>query len=152
MEVCDAENVRHTYLNILDVATKFSAFVRVDSKDSGVVADAFLESWVNWAGVADHIIHDQGGEFFKHFGHMLRKLGITSTVTATEAPWQHGMVERHGQVPAEVLFVMVDQCQLTGATGMRMGGIFAAASKNRRTDRAGHSARGRVFGTAERFP
>ncbi len=53
---------------------------------------------------------------------------------------------------AEVFSVMVDQCQLTGATDMRMGGVFAAASKNRRTDRTGHSDRGHVSGTTERFP
>jgi hypothetical protein len=105
-----------------------------------------------WAGVPDHIVHDQGGGFFKHFGFMLRELSITTTITATEAPWQHGVVERHGQVLAEVMSVIVDQCQLTGATDMRMDGIFAVASKNRRTDRTGHSARGRVFGTTERFP
>ena len=62
------------------------------------------------------------------------------------------MVERHGQVLAEVLSMMVDQCQLSGAVDMKMGGIFAATAKNRRPDRTGFSARNRVFGTTERVP
>ncbi len=124
MEACDADKVSHAYLNTLDVATKFSTFIRVDSKDSGEVASLLLESWITWAGAPDHIIHDQGREFFRHFGHTPQKKGIASTIAATKAPWQRGMVERHGQALAEVLSVMVDQCQLTGPVDMRMGGMY----------------------------
>ena len=35
---------------------------------------------------------------------------------------------------------------------MEVGGFMAGAAKNRRPDRSGHSARGRVFGMEERFP
>jgi len=47
---------------------------------------------------------------------------------------------------------LVQQCQLEGERDMRLGCIFAAAAKNRRPDRSGHSARSRVFGQEERLP
>ena len=102
-EVHDANGERHVFLNILDVATRYSIFVRVDSKSSQEIAESFVQIWTQWAGVPEQIIHDQGGEFFRHFGEMLKKLGIGCHITATEAPWQNGMVERHGQVLAEIL-------------------------------------------------
>ena len=82
----------------------------------------------------------------------MRKLGVEPHVTATEAPWQNGLVERHGQVLAEIVSVMVDQCQLTGDADMRLAANVAAGAKNRRPDTTGHSARERVFGVRERFP
>jgi hypothetical protein len=88
----NADHVRRTCVDILDVATKFSTFIRADSKDSGELANALLESWINLVGVPDHIIDDQAGEFFKHFGRVLKKMSIASTITATQAPWQRGMV------------------------------------------------------------
>jgi hypothetical protein len=151
-ECLDVDGTRHTYLNVLDVATRYSVFLLVPTKSSDVVAQTFMDGWVAWAGIPQQIVHDQGGEFFKHFAEMLRKLGIEPHITSTESPWQNGLVERHGQVLAEVVSVMVDQCQLKGPADMHLAGIFAATAKNRRPDRTGHSARTRVFGTAERFP
>ena len=107
-EVQDANGERHTFLNILDVATRYSMFLHVEDKSSQVVADAFVHDWVSWAGTPAQIIHDQGGEFFfRKSSVLLKRLGTVAHVTATEAPWQNGMVERHGQVLAEILSVMV---------------------------------------------
>ena len=83
---------------------------------------------------------------------MLKKLGISPRITATEAPWQNGLVERHGQVLAEIVRVTIEQSQLAGAEDMRLAGVMAGTAKNRRPDRTGHSARTRVFGVADRFP
>ena len=129
-EVMDVEGERHIFLSILDVATRYSVFARVASKDSSVVAEEFQERWVRPYGHPGRVIHDQGGEFFKHFKDMLRKQGITPYVTATEAPWQNGMVERHGQVLGEIVSRMVDTSQLSGTKGMNMAGVFSATVKD----------------------
>ena len=85
-EVLDADGVAHTFLNILDIATRYSRLVRVPTKQSQIVAEAFMEHWVGPFGSAGQIIHDQNGKFFKHFKKMLRKLGIQPHVPATEPP------------------------------------------------------------------
>ena len=151
-EVLDADGTAHTYLNILDIATRFSCLVRVESKASQVVAQAFVDYWISWAGIPEKVIHDQGGEFIRYVANMLQAFGANPTVIATEAPWQNGLVERHGQVLGEIMSVMVDQLQLRGDELMATAGHFAGSAKNRRPDRTGHSARARVFGCAERLP
>ena len=150
-EGCDIVGERFLYLNILDVATRFSVFVLLSGKSSREVAEAFQTAW-SWAGPPVQILHDQGTEFAKDFTALARRLGADTRVTPTEAPWQNSMVERHGAVLGEVLAALVQQCQLEGERDMRLGGVFAAAAKNRRPDRSGHSARSRVFGQEERFP
>ena len=107
-EVKDAEGEAHTFLNILDVATRYSVFVRVWSKDSQEVADTFCKAWVGPFGPPEQIIHDQGGELFRHFRELLMKLGVSINVTATESPWQNGLCERHGQVLGEIVSITVE--------------------------------------------
>ena len=151
-EVHDVAGERHTYLNALDVATRFSVLVRLDGKSSAEAAQRFLDYWVSWAGPPVTILHDQGGEFFKHFQTMASRMGAETRVIATEAPWQNGLVEKHGAVLGEIMTALVDKCQLEGPEDMALAAHFAAAAKNRRPDRTGHSARTRVFGVEEKFP
>ena len=151
-EVRDSEGQRHVYLNILDIATRYSCLVRLETKQSYEVSQAFIDYWISWAGCPESVLMDQGGEFEGEFQAVLTRFGIGPRVIATEAPWQNGMVERHGGVLGEILSLMVDQCQLRGPEDMAAGGHMAASSKNRRPDRTGHSARARVFGTTERMP
>ena len=117
----------------------------LSGKSSQEVAEAFQTAWVSWAGPPVQILHDQGTEFAKDFTALARRLGAETRVTPTEAPWQNIMVERHGAVLGEVLAALVQQYQLEGERDMRLGGTFAAAAKNRRPDRSGHSARSPVF-------
>jgi hypothetical protein len=62
-EVQDVDGTRHTFLNVLDVATRYSSFILVPSKSSSIVAEAFMEGWIRAFGTPDMVIHDQGGEF-----------------------------------------------------------------------------------------
>ena len=63
---------------------------------------------------------DQGGGFEGEFSTLLERKGITQGVVATEAPWQNGIVERHGGVLGEVMAAMIDQLQLRGDQDMSM--------------------------------
>ena len=151
-EVKDANGTKFMFLNVLDIATRKSGFLLVPDKSSRVVAQKFTDMWCAWAGVPTFLIHDQGGEFFKHFQTQCRAFGIQTHPTATESPWQNALVERHGAVLGTITEIMVERLQLVGEDQMRMAGHFAAMAKDRRPDKYGHSARSRVFGTEERFP
>ena len=79
------------------------------------------------------------------------RIGIAPKVSAGEAHWQNGMVERHGGVCKEILEATVEECQLRGAEEMAEGALWAHSSKNRGVGKTGYSARTRVFGRQERF-
>ena len=151
-ELIDIRMERHLFIVILDVATRFCCFVWLPDKAAQTAVDAFQTHWMAWAGAPMQILHDQGREFAGAFTAAAGRFGCETRVTPTEAPWQNGMVERHAGILGEILTATVQQCQLEGGRDMRLGGFFAAAAKNRRPDRTGHSSRSRVFGQEERFP
>ena len=50
---------------------------------------------------------------------MLSDLGIKYRLVPVEAPWQHGMVERHGQVLADIIHASVTEVEVVGEKDMR---------------------------------
>ena len=58
-------------------------------------------------------------------------------MTAVEAPWQHGMVERHGGVLGEIIHVTTTETKARGLEDMTRVVTFAAMAKNRRPGRSG---------------
>ena len=116
----DINGARHTYLNVLDLATRYSLFVRVEGKSSLTVSATFLESWISWAGPPSLVVTDQGGEFAKHFEGMAQRVGAAMRVIPAEAPWQNAMAERHGTVLGEIMTAMVDACHTEGDREMAM--------------------------------
>ena len=81
----------YTFLNILDVATRFSLMVLLDNKAAATVVAAFELHWVSWAGVPSSLAHDQGREFEGEYGEMLERLEAATVVTPTAAAWQNGL-------------------------------------------------------------
>ena len=97
------------------------------------------------------MVADQGKESFGVFSELMRQLGTRFNFIALEAPWQNGMVERHGGVLGDIITVTVMETGAIGFNQMKDVAIHASMSKNRRPGRAGFSPRTCVFGTDERL-
>ena len=94
---------------------------------------------------------DKGTEYYTDFQEMLSDLGIKYRLVPVEAPWQHGMVERHGQVISDIINAVVSECNVHGTKDMEDVCLHACMSKNRRPGRTGYSPRTLVFGVDERL-
>ena len=79
----------------------------IPDKTPETCAEAFKAVWLTWNQPPDKIVTDKGSEYYAEFVEMLTNLGIRQRMVPTEAPWQHGMVERHGKVLADVKRVAV---------------------------------------------
>ena len=82
---------------------------------------------------------------------MASNLGIKYKVIPTEAPWQLGMVERHGGVLADIANATIAESGTKGAQQMSDVLLIASAAKNRRPGRTGYSPRAFVFGSDDRL-
>ena len=60
------------------------------------VSKVIFKEWFAHYGVPYEIVVDQGGEFSGYFNTLLEQYGIDSRAVGANAPWQHGVVERHG--------------------------------------------------------
>ena len=105
--VKDSKGSPYYLLNILDLATAFSISCVVSDKRPETIAEAFKYYWINWARVPDKIVADKGTEYYTDFQDMFCDLGIKSRLVPVEAPWQHGMVERHGQVLVDLSLIHI---------------------------------------------
>eukprot|EP00971_Amphidinium_carterae_P178240 3535643-Amphidinium_carterae.1 len=147
----DADSEEHVFLNCLDVATRYSMFVRVKDKRALTIAGKFESAWMVWAGPPELILHDLGTEFSGAFEECMSRCGTHLKAAPLEAPWIVGLAERHGGVLGEILRITVETMHLSGVSDMKSGARFSAMAKNRRVTSSGFSARARVFGQDERL-
>ena len=54
--------------------------------------------WINWTSPMNHLISDMGGELEGELGEFFEAHGTRQYCTASEAPWQNGLVERNGGI------------------------------------------------------
>ena len=94
---------------------------------------------------------DQGKESFGVFSELMRQLGTHFNLIAFEAPWQNGMVERHGGVLGDIITVTVMETGAVGFDMMKDVCIHSAMAKNRRPGKTGYPRRTLVFGVDERL-
>ena len=149
--VKDSKGDIYYILNILDLATAFNVCCVVPDKTPKSIADAFKHYWMNWAGNPEKVVADKGTEYYTDFQHMLSDLGIAYRLVPVEAPWQHGMVERHGQVLADIVNIVVSDLGVAGWQQMQDLCLHVCMVKNRRPGRTGYSPRTLIFGVDERL-
>ncbi len=88
-----------------------------------------------WAGTPDKVVADKGTEYFTDFQAMLSDLGIMYRLVPVEAHWQHGLVERHGSVLADVIQAVIIATDVQGTKQMQDVALHASMVKNRRPGR-----------------
>ena len=149
--VKDASGETYYLLNILDLATAFNVSCVVANKRPSTIAEAFKQNWMSWAMTPEKVVADKGTEYFTDFQAMLTDLGIAYRLVPVESPWQHGMVERHGQVLAEIIQAIATEKLVSGMQQMKDVALHTCMAKNRRPGRTGYSPRTLVFGVDERL-
>ena len=149
--VKDSKGDMYYLLNILDLATAFNVCCIIQDKTPKTVRDAFKQYWLTWAGTPEKVVADKGTEYYTDFQCMLSDLGIGYRLVPVEAPWQHGMVERHGSVLADIINVTVAEHGVVGYQQMQDVALHTSMVKNRRPGRTGYSPRTLIFGLDERL-
>ena len=80
------------FLNKVDLATRFNICFPVPSKGPDDVLSALEIVWISWAGSTNHLVSDMGGEFEGELGEFMEAHGIRQYFTASEDPWQTGLL------------------------------------------------------------
>ena len=96
------------------------------------VLSEFEMVWINWAGPMSHLISDMGGEFEGELGKFMEAHGIRQYFTASEAPWQNGLVERNGGIWKAVARKTIKDVGARGFVEMRRFASMVNWAKNAR--------------------
>ena len=95
--LADSDEQVFEFLNI-NLATKFNICFPVPSKRPDDVLSVLEMVWISWASPMSHLISDMGDEFEGELGAFTEAHSNRKNFTASEAPWQSGLVERNGGI------------------------------------------------------
>ena len=137
------------FLHMIDTATRYSAGCLTNTKDKNVIVSKVMQTWVRYFGSPKKFLFDNGGEFsnetMKELG---EKLGVEIAVTAAEAPFSNGTVERHNAIIWEGMkkTIAETKCDPEIALG------WSISAKNSLQNQGGYSPNQLVFGYNPNFP
>ena len=137
------------FLNIVDLVTRFHISFPVPAKRPDDVLPVLEMVWINWAGPMSHLISDMGGEFEGELGEITEAHGIRQYLTASEAPWQNGHVERIWKAAARKT---IKDAGARGFVEMRRLAAMVNRAKNARINSSGYSPAQRVIGQGYELP
>ena len=98
-------------LHMVDMFSRFTISVFIDSKKPSVIIDKIMTHWVGAAfGVMEAILTDNGGEFSnEELREVASILNVQVCTTAAYSPFQNGLCERIHAVTDNMLLKLCDQ-------------------------------------------
>ena len=133
----------HTFLVIVDVATRFCNATVVSNKLPSTIITGFFVCWIALFGAPQKVLIDNGGEFNNDD---LRDLGdcfnIKILSTAAQAPFSNGICERLNGI----LGSMVSKISADAQCGIRTALAWAVSARNAFDNNFGYSPNQLVFG------
>eukprot|EP00969_Alexandrium_andersonii_P135368 5987784-Alexandrium_andersonii.AAC.1 len=110
----DINEKKYTALSAVCEGTTYQVVALLEDTSSAAIRDALARSWVNWAGPPDAVHVDMGGGFMKDFADAVQAWGSRCSLVAGQAPWQHGVAERHGGWWKEIWKKLVEEANVDG--------------------------------------
>ena len=147
-------NQKVACVNLVDYATSLQVVVPLGRKETGeLLLTALRDRWVSWAGPPCTLVLDPArpnvGEVLSEF---CNNQGINVEQTATEAHWQLGKVERHGQWFQQILNRVLDDIKPTTEEEWKNCVVQTQSAKNSLLAEAGASPFQLVYGRNPRVP
>ena len=146
LHLYDLEGNKLTVLSILDLASGYHLVARPTGQRSDQLVEAFLTTWVSWAGPPQNVTVDQERGFMHHFTERLEEIGSTLAYTAGQAHWKQGAVERQGKWFRHI-WEKVIQHRVVEAQDLDYALAEVAAAKDRLRRVHGFSPAQWIFGT-----
>ena len=129
-------------LHLIDVLTRFSASVVLNSKKSREIIDVIFNHWISIFGFPGTILSDNGEFASDEFRAMSEAFNIRVVTRAAESPWANGLCERYNAVIGE----MVDKILEEVDCSMSVAVAWATSAKNSLQNIHGFSPAQLVFG------
>ncbi|CAE8585764.1 unnamed protein product [Polarella glacialis] len=143
-----------TFLNILDMASRYQVVVPVASKEPKVVFSAFLRAWLIPLGIPQLVLSDRGGEFNREFSEQLELMGSRVVTTAALSPTQNAPCERAGGFFKLHGRAVIDELTLSFDDDVQVEWLCACLNwaRNSRVNETGFSPSQWVLGAGIRLP
>ena len=151
--VRDQTKQQHMFLNQLDDATTYQCLSLLHSRSEQEVTHCLVHGWFKYFGFPDEMLLDAEGAMKGwHFEELCAQAGIRVRHVPSEAHYQLGKAERHGQAAKWIMKRLINQYAVINAEEMQVVANLASFSKNTLARRAGASPCQWVFGRTPKIP
>ena len=137
-------------LYLIDAFTRYQVATVINRKTPDQVINAIFEKWIQYFGLPDKVLSDNGGEFSNaEMQEVANRTNLKLFTTGAHSPWQNGLCEKnHAHTDNILQSVLKDYPQLSLKSAL----TWACTAKNSLTTIHGYSPFQLVFGRNIRLP
>ena len=147
----DSVGKGYWFMSVLDRATMYHQVSWIGDHSPETFARVMINQWIKWAGSPGEISIDMERGFgSQDFADQMGEAGCVVVPIAGQAHWQHGKIERHGQIVKEMMQKVIAQCQAKGILEMSWVAIEVSNAKNMLVREHGFSPNQLLFGKEPR--
>ena len=115
--------------------------------------EAIIQSWFSWAGSPNEMLVDAATELnAEQFSQFMQQCNVKCTTISTDAHWQNGKAERHGQILSNMLDKYDLEHPIKDAHDLQMALAHCTQAKNALSIREGFAPEVLVLGKQTRLP
>ena len=142
----------HCY-HIVDHSTSFQVAKYAPNRSVEHAIDMMIQSWFSWAGSPNELLVDAATELnAEDFAQFMQQCNVKCTTISTDAHWQNGKAERHGQILADMLSKYDLEHPIKDSHDMQTALAHCTQAKNALSIRKGFAPEVLVLGKQTRLP
>ena len=149
----NSQGTSYHFYHLVDHSTSFQVARYAPNRSVENAIDAIIQSWFSWAGSPNEMLIDAATELnAEQFSVFMQQCNVKCTTISTDAHWQNGKAERHGQILADMLSKYDLEHPIGDAHDLQVALAHCTQAKNALSIRRGFAPEVLVLGKQTRLP
>ena len=141
------------FYHIVDSSTNFQVARYAPNRSVEHAIDCLTQAWFAWAGSPNELIVDAATELnAEAFARFMQQNNIKCSTISTNAHWQNGKAERHGEILGQMLSKFDVEQPIKSAVDLQQALAHCSQAKNALSIRKGYAPEVLVLGKHTRLP
>lgn len=141
------------FYHIIDSSTNFQVARYAPNRSVEHAIDVITQGWLAWAGSPNELIVDAATELnAEAFANFMQQNNIKCSTIRTNAHWQNGKAERHGEILGQMLSKFDLEQPIGSAVELQQALAHCTQAKNALSIRKGYAPEVLVLGKHTRLP
>ena len=141
------------FYHVIDYSTNFHVAKYAPNRSVENAISCLQQAWFSWAGSPNELTIDAASELnAEAFSRFAQQNNIKCTTISTEAHWQNGRAERHGDILGNMLTKCEVENPITTGSDFEQMLVHCTQAKNTLSIRKGYPPEVLVLGKSTRLP
>ncbi len=147
------QGTNYHFYHIVDHSTSFQVAKYAPNRTVEHAIESIVQSWFSWAGSPNEMVVDAATELnAESFSQFMQQCNVKCTTISTDAHWQNGKAERHGEILAQMLSKYDLEHPIHNASDLQIALAHCTQAKNSLSIRKGYAPEVLVLGKQTRLP